>query len=55
MTKDVITTFSKATLSDVAKKMHRMELYQMPVVNAKGEVVGMIRDFDLLKAYSEIK
>lgn len=54
MTKDVITTFSKATISDVAKKMHRMELYQMPVVNAKGEFVGLIRDFDLLKAYVEM-
>ena len=53
MTKEVITTFSKATISDVAKKMHRMELYQMPVVNAKGEFVGIIRDFDLLKAYVE--
>ncbi|RLI68845.1 MAG: CBS domain-containing protein, partial [Candidatus Gerdarchaeota archaeon] len=52
MTKDVITTFSKATISEVAKKMSRMELYQIPVVNAKGDVVGIIRDFDLLKAYS---
>ncbi|MFW9921718.1 MAG: CBS domain-containing protein [Candidatus Thorarchaeota archaeon] len=53
MTKEVVTTFSKATISDVAKKMHRQELYQIPVVNAKGEVVGMIRDFDLLKAFKE--
>jgi CBS domain-containing protein len=53
MTKEVITTFSKATISDVAKKMHRMKLYQMPVVNAKGEVIGMVRDFNLLKAYAE--
>ena len=52
MTKDVVTTFSKASLSDVAKKMTRMELYQMPVVSAKGELIGMIRDFDLLKAYA---
>lgn len=53
MTKEVVTTFSKATISDVAKKMHRQELYQIPVVNAKGDVVGMIRDFDLLKAFKE--
>ncbi len=52
MTKEVITTFSKATISDVAKKMTRMELYQIPVVDAKGNVVGIIRDFDLLKAYA---
>jgi CBS domain-containing protein len=52
MTKEVVTTFSKATLSDVAKKMTRMELYQIPVVDAKGNVVGIIRDFDLLKAYA---
>lgn len=51
MTKEVITTFSKATLSEVAKKMTRMALYQIPVVDAKGNVVGIIRDFDLLKAY----
>jgi CBS domain-containing protein len=54
MTKDVITTFSKASISDVARKMHRMGLYQMPVVNAKGDVIGMIRDFNLLKAYAEL-
>jgi len=54
MTKNVITTFSKATISEVAKKMSRMELYQIPVVNAKGDVVGIIRDFDLLKAYSSV-
>ena len=52
MTKEVVTTFSKATLSDVAKKMRRMALYQMPVVNSKGDIIGMIRDFDLLKAYA---
>ena len=52
MTKEVITTFSKATISDVAKKMTRMALYQIPVVDAKGNVVGIIRDFDLLKAYA---
>ncbi len=52
MTKEVVTTFSKATLSDVAKKMRRMALYQMPVVNSKGTIIGMIRDFDLLKAYA---
>ena len=52
MTKEVVTTFSKATLKDVAKKMRRMSLYQMPVVNSKGDIIGMIRDFDLLKAYA---
>ncbi|MBK5114207.1 MAG: CBS domain-containing protein [Candidatus Heimdallarchaeota archaeon] len=52
MTKEVVTTFSKATLSEVAKKMTRMELYQLPVVDAKGNLVGIIRDFDLLKAYA---
>ncbi len=52
MTKEVITTFSKATLSEVAKKMTRMALYQIPVVDAKGNVVGIMRDFDLLKAYA---
>ena len=52
MTKEVITTFSKATLNEVAKKMTRMALYQIPVVDAKGNVIGIIRDFDLLKAYA---
>ena len=52
MNKDVVTTFSKATIKEVAKKMHRQKLYQMPVVDAKGNVIGMIRDFDLLKAFS---
>jgi CBS domain-containing protein len=51
MTTNVITTFKKATLNAVAKKIHRMKLYQIPVVDAKGNVIGMIRDVDLLKAY----
>lgn len=51
MAKNVITTFKKATISDVAKKMHRNEIFQLPVVDAKGNVVGMIRDSDLLKAF----
>lgn len=55
MTKNVITTYSKATINEVAKKMHRMELYQIPVVDAKGSVIGMVRDFDLLKAYVDKK
>ncbi|MBD3191706.1 MAG: CBS domain-containing protein [Candidatus Heimdallarchaeota archaeon] len=55
MTKEVVTTFRKATISDVAKKMRKMSFYQMPVVDAKGNVIGMIRDADLLQAYlSEI-
>lgn len=53
MTKDIVTTFNKATISDVAKKMRAMEIYQIPVVNAKGDVIGIIRDFDLLKAYAK--
>ena len=51
MAKNVITTFSKATISDVAKKMHRNGIFQLPVVDAKGNVIGMIRDSDLLKAF----
>lgn len=54
MTKEIITTFSKAAISDVAKKMHRMKLFQMPVVDASGNVIGIIRDFDLLNAYAAI-
>ncbi|MHA1244228.1 MAG: CBS domain-containing protein [Candidatus Heimdallarchaeota archaeon] len=53
MAKDVITTFKKATISDVAKKMHRNSIFQLPVVDAKGNVVGMIRDSDLLKAFEK--
>lgn len=51
MTKEVVTTFRKATISDVAKKMRKMSFYQMPVVDAKGNVIGMVRDADLLHAY----
>jgi CBS-domain-containing membrane protein len=29
-----------------------MKLYQMPVVDAKGNLTGIIRDLDLLKAYA---
>ncbi|MHA1410622.1 MAG: CBS domain-containing protein [Candidatus Odinarchaeia archaeon] len=50
MVKDVITVVEQTTISDCADKMKKHDIDQMPVLNATGELIGMIRDIDLLKS-----
>ncbi|MHA1238642.1 MAG: CBS domain-containing protein [Candidatus Odinarchaeia archaeon] len=47
----VITIVEQSTVSECAGKMRKYDIDHLPVENAKGELVGMIRDRDLLKAY----
>jgi len=53
MTKDVITVSEHATLSECALKMMKFDLDQLPVKNAKGELVGVINELDLVRGYYE--
>jgi len=50
MVRKVITATKHNTLSDVAKKMARARIEQVPVVDAEGNIIGMIKDIDLLHA-----
>ncbi len=45
----IITTFDQATIGEVTKTMRRNDIDQLPVTNAKGELVGIIRDKDLMR------
>ena len=50
MIKDVMTAIEQNSVVDVAKKMAEKDLDQMPVIDASGEIIGVIRKLDLLKA-----
>ncbi len=49
--KKVQTAFEGTTIFEVARKMGRYNIDQLPVLDAKGELVGMINDFGLCKAF----
>lgn len=48
MTSDVVTKYAKSAASDAASDMADNEIEQIPVVNKDNEVVGLLRDRDLL-------
>nr|MDO8134306.1 CBS domain-containing protein [Candidatus Njordarchaeum guaymaensis] len=50
MTKNVETTVEQASVAECALKMKRYGIDQLPVLDAKGLLNGMIRDSDLLRA-----
>ena len=49
MVKDVITVFRKTVLSQVAQKMLKHNINQMPVMDEDSEMMGMVCDIDLMK------
>lgn len=48
MTSDVVTKYAKSAARDAASDMVENEIEQIPVVNKDNEVVGLLRDRDLL-------
>ena len=50
MVKSVVTATKKTSVSDCAKKMARSKVEQIPIINAEGNIIGLIKDVDLLKA-----
>lgn len=48
MTRKVYTVTSSSTISECAKKMKKLDIDQMPVVDANGNLVGIIHDIHLL-------
>ena len=51
MIKNVISTFEQTPISECAKLMRKHDVDQIPVTTLNGELVGIIRDTDLLQAY----
>ncbi|MFX1577441.1 MAG: CBS domain-containing protein [Promethearchaeota archaeon] len=49
----IITTYEQATIGEVTKAMRRYDIDQLPVTDAKGELIGIIRDKDLMRILLE--
>lgn len=49
MTPEVITITSGTTVTDCARKMKKHNIEQLPVIDAQGSLIGIVRDYDLLK------
>ncbi len=50
MTPSVITITSGTTITQCARKMKKHNIEQLPVIDAQGNLIGIVRDHDLLKA-----
>ncbi len=50
MSKKVYTVATSTTISECARKMRKLDIDQMPVTDANGNLVGIIRDIHLLSA-----
>ncbi len=48
MSKEIITAFAGASIQEVAKKMRKNDIDAMPIIDASGSLIGIIRDIDLL-------
>lgn len=45
-----VTVVPNTTVSDAARKLKRNNIDQMPVLSGRNKLIGMLHDFDLLKA-----
>ncbi len=50
MIRDVISATKKSPVTDIARKMAKAKVEQIPVIDAEGNIIGLVRDVDLLKA-----
>ncbi|HWH08045.1 MAG TPA: CBS domain-containing protein, partial [Candidatus Thermoplasmatota archaeon] len=51
MVRKVVTVFEKTSAEDAARKMVKANVNQLPVVDAGDQLVGMVTDLDLLRAW----
>lgn len=49
VTEKVISATKGTSVSECAKKMSRHKIEQVPVIDAEGKVIGLVRDIDLLR------
>ncbi len=50
MVEKVVTVTKKTAVSETAKRMAKNRIEQIPVISAEGELIGIVRDIDLVKA-----
>jgi CBS domain-containing protein len=50
---ELVTSNTKTKVSDCAKKMKEYKIDQIPVINVEGDLIGLIRANDLIKAMIE--
>lgn len=53
MTKNIITANEFSSISECANKMYKNHIDQIPVLDARGELIGMIEDEALIKAFQD--
>ena len=53
MTTRVVVAFAETTLAEAARDLARLEISGLPVVDAEGQVVGIVTESDLLNALLE--
>ncbi|OUJ18129.1 CBS domain containing protein [Methanonatronarchaeum thermophilum] len=51
MTDNVVTVYIGAEISDCAKKMARNKIEQIPILDEDENLIGLLRDRDLIKTY----
>ena len=51
MERNVEVCYTGSTISEITKKFVQKRIDQMPVVNVSGEILGMINQRDIIKAY----
>ena len=51
MTREVITVSQLETIEDAARTMHRHRISSLPVVNARGDLQGILTETDILHAF----
>lgn len=54
MTRSVETVTELTSFDDCAKKMRKLDLNQIPVVDAKGKLSGIIYDVDLIRGFFQV-
>ncbi len=50
MTPEIITITCGTTVTACARKMKKFNIEQLPVIDAQGNIIGIVRDYDLLRA-----
>ncbi len=51
MTREVITASPLETIEDAARILHRHRISSLPVVNARGDLLGILTETDILHAF----
>ncbi len=52
-TTKVVTVTQRTSVTECAKKMKQKNIEQLPVIDAEGELVGLLRASDLIKAFND--